>query len=362
MNWIGAERLEALLAAIARTRVLLIGDLCLDAYWYADMTRSELSRETPRFPLPVIREAYSPGGAANVAANLAALGVGRVQALGVLGHDWRGDLLARELAARAIDLTYVLRSSQRTTPTYIKPIRQGYGGVQQEDSRIDFQDPTPLPSDLEDGVIAALADAFPQAQAVVVGDQLDPGLVTPRVRAALEALAAHHPNVPCVVDSRKHIGAFQKMILKPNELELARALGAAQPDASDMEAASGMGQTLAQRSGRPCFVTHAAPSSATPTVPFTCRRLPCGLLSTSWEREMPFSPPWAPRWALELPMRRRAPLATWRRRSSWRSCSRPGRRRPTKCESAWRWRANRLRLPRFPLRRYHEGSRRGKAR
>ncbi len=258
MTWIGAERLEALLAAIARTRVLLIGDLCLDAYWYADMTRAELSRETPRFPLPVIREAYSPGGAANVAANLAALGVGQVQALGVLGHDWRGDLLARELAARGIDLAHALRSPLRTTPTYIKPIRQGYGDVQQEDSRIDFQDHTPLPTDLEDAVIAALADAFPQAQAVVVGDQLDPGLVTPRVRAALEALAAQYPHTPCVVDSRKHIGAFQKMILKPNELELARALGSAQPNASDTEAVSTMGQTLARRAGRPCFVTLGA--------------------------------------------------------------------------------------------------------
>lgn len=258
MTWMRAERLEALFATIAHTRVLLIGDLCLDAYWYADMTRSELSRETPRFPLPVVREAYSPGGAANVAANLAALGVGQVQALGVLGHDWRGDILARELTARGIDLAHVLRSSLRTTPTYIKPIRQGYGDVQQEDSRIDFQDHTPLPPALEDAVIAALADAFPRAQAVVVGDQLDPGLVTPRVRAALEALAAQHPAIPCVVDSRKHIGTFQKMTLKPNELELARALGCAQPEASDMEAISAMGQALARRVERPCFVTLGA--------------------------------------------------------------------------------------------------------
>ncbi len=48
-------------------RVAVLGDFCLDMYWHADMRRSVLSRETPHFPLPVVKERFSPGGAGNVA-------------------------------------------------------------------------------------------------------------------------------------------------------------------------------------------------------------------------------------------------------------------------------------------------------
>jgi hypothetical protein len=57
------------------------------------MTRAQLSREAPLFNRPVVAETYSPGGAANVAWNLADLGVGEVHAITVLGADWRGSIL-----------------------------------------------------------------------------------------------------------------------------------------------------------------------------------------------------------------------------------------------------------------------------
>jgi len=86
-------RLETILEEIHRLRVGVCGDFVLDGYWYADMTRAQLSRETPLFNRPVVAETYSPGGAANVAWNLADLGVGEVYAITVLGKDWRGGLL-----------------------------------------------------------------------------------------------------------------------------------------------------------------------------------------------------------------------------------------------------------------------------
>jgi len=93
-------RLEELLAALPGKRIAVIGDFCMDIYWHADMTRSQLSRETPRFPLPVVREEFSAGGASNVAWNLAELGVGTVQAITLFGDDWRGRELSRVLAER----------------------------------------------------------------------------------------------------------------------------------------------------------------------------------------------------------------------------------------------------------------------
>ena len=54
--------------AFGNGKIGIVGDFCMDVYWHADMTRSLLSRETPRFPLPVVREEFFGGAAANVAA------------------------------------------------------------------------------------------------------------------------------------------------------------------------------------------------------------------------------------------------------------------------------------------------------
>ena len=62
-------------------KIAVIGDFCIDIYWYADMTKSELSRETPHFPLPVQKEVMSPGAAGNVANNIAALKIEKLYAL-----------------------------------------------------------------------------------------------------------------------------------------------------------------------------------------------------------------------------------------------------------------------------------------
>ena len=51
-----------------KSRFAVLGDFCLDIYWHADMQKSELSRETPHYPLPIVQERMSAGGAGNVAA------------------------------------------------------------------------------------------------------------------------------------------------------------------------------------------------------------------------------------------------------------------------------------------------------
>ena len=67
------DRLTEILSQISTVRAVLLGDICLDIYWNADMRKSELSRETPHFPLPIVEERMSPGAGGNVAANMLAL-------------------------------------------------------------------------------------------------------------------------------------------------------------------------------------------------------------------------------------------------------------------------------------------------
>ena len=103
------EELKRRLEAVDGAKICLIGDFCLDIYWHADMRLSELSRETPHYPLPIVEERFSPGGAGNVACNIAALRPGSLRVVGAAGTDWRGDLLLRALAEG-----YVLEVGEET--------------------------------------------------------------------------------------------------------------------------------------------------------------------------------------------------------------------------------------------------------
>ncbi|MBN2470062.1 MAG: hypothetical protein JXN59_04985 [Anaerolineae bacterium] len=251
-------RLGELLARFSGLRVGVIGDLALDAYWYADMTRAVLSRETPHFPRPIVREVFSAGAGANVAHNLAELGAREVVVFSVLGQDWRAELLSAVLAEAGVNAAHLIRAAGRVTPAYIKPILQGYDS-QQEDARLDFGSDEPLPPDLEDALIAALQaqlrSQLRSLDALLVADQFEVnGAITDRVRDALNTLAADHPDKVFVVDSRLRIGLFRHMILKPNRME---AAGAVDQDGAPLThaALAAIGRALSARSERPAFIT-----------------------------------------------------------------------------------------------------------
>jgi rfaE bifunctional protein kinase chain/domain len=216
-------RLVELLKSFRGLRVGVIGDFTLDGYWYADMTRSVLSRETPLFPRPVVRETYSCGGAANVAWNLADLGAARVFALTVLGQDWRGDLLRRVLAEARINLDLTLTWPEWSTPFYGKVVLTG-PGTRQEDARLDFINTHALPPEAQTALLAQVETCLPELDALVIADYQSFGMATPMVVAALNNLAKKYPRVVFLVDSRDQVSAFQGMVLKPNDIEAGRWL------------------------------------------------------------------------------------------------------------------------------------------
>ena len=93
-----AARFSTWRERVARARVLVVGDVMLDRYWFGDVERI-----SPEAPVPVVKIARTeerPGGAANVARNAAALGA-QATLLSVIGDDEAGAALERLLAARA---------------------------------------------------------------------------------------------------------------------------------------------------------------------------------------------------------------------------------------------------------------------
>ena len=246
--------LEALLPLMDRACVTIIGDLCLDVYWDADMKRSEISRETPHHPLPVIAERYSPGGASNAAANIKALGPAALNVIGVIGCDWRGAMLKDALAKHGISSEYIVEDSERVTNTYIKPMRHGISDVVYEDPRIDFENYLPLPKETEDRLIAAIDRAAKTADVICVSDQLKCGCITERVRERLCELGASGKTV--IVDSRDRGALYHHVTLKPNEVEASRAFANGRELTVDELSELALG--IAKKNGRATLTTLGA--------------------------------------------------------------------------------------------------------
>jgi len=248
------DRLIEILDRMSDVRVGIIGDGALDIYWIADMTRSELSRETPHFPLPVINERYSGGGGANVAANFSALQPASVTMISIIGNDWRGGLFVKILDENNVGTGDLVISEKRVTPAYCKPMRKGISELEYEDPRIDFQNYSYPSPEEEATLIKNLESISGQVDVIAVADQFLYGTITEKVRKKLSGIAKS--GIPVIVDSRDRIGLFSGLIVKPNETEACRVI---EHDINPREINENMifraAKEINRRNQRPAIVT-----------------------------------------------------------------------------------------------------------
>jgi bifunctional ADP-heptose synthase (sugar kinase/adenylyltransferase) len=244
-------RLEEILGRIRRVSIGVAGDYCLDAYWELDTGVPELSLETGKHTHGVRSQRYTPGGAGNVAANLSALGAGAVCAFGVIGPDLFGRELDSLLRKRGIDTSgMVLQEKDWETPVYAKPYRDGT-----EEERIDFGRWNTMRSDAP--LSGLIRRALPRLDALVVNQQLTPGIHSEAMIRALNGYAREHPDVPFVLDARSMSTSFTGMILKLNAKEAARlASGISREEPSGpVDAIRSHARAIGERCGRPVFVS-----------------------------------------------------------------------------------------------------------
>lgn len=246
--------IEQVLTRAGSLTIGVLGDLFLDRYLDLDGSLTEPSLETGLDAYQVVNVRSYPGAAGTVINNLAALGVGRVVPIAVIGDDGEGYELRRALAAMpCVDASLVYAGATCRTPTYTKPMLTEPGQPARELNRLDIKNRTRTPAEMTDRVIAAIRDSWKQLDAVIVVDQvseLDCGVVTGRVREALQSLAADDPARFILADSRERIGEFHGPCIKPNAAECRSLTGC-----DDVHEAA---QQLAQRNGRPVFCTVGA--------------------------------------------------------------------------------------------------------
>jgi rfaE bifunctional protein kinase chain/domain len=215
-------QLVALVRALKRRTVAVVGDIVADEFVYGRVAR--VSREAPVLILEYDSTQVVPGGAGNAANNVGALG-GRAALAGVVARDEPGRRLIAALH-RGVDRRWIVRAAPGTTPVKTRILAGGIHSAKQQVVRIDRgvgRRPDPA---VRTAFERAALDAMADADAVLVSDY-GSGLVTPtfasRVRAALRR--GGHP-VPILVDTRHRLLDYRGLTAcTPNESEVEAALG-----------------------------------------------------------------------------------------------------------------------------------------
>ncbi len=168
--------LDRVIRRYPKTQVLVVGDLMLDRFIFGTV-----SRISPEAPVPVVDvefEQASPGGAGNVAANIAALG-GRVKLAGFVGRDAGSAEFLATLRRLRVDAHGIFRSARHQTTEKTRVVAD-----EQHIVRIDRETPRGLTAAEERALLAYVRQSLPNVQALVLSDYAK-GLFTPKLAQAL---------------------------------------------------------------------------------------------------------------------------------------------------------------------------------
>ena len=213
MSQLTKTRAAEILQKLRDRYVLVLGDVMLDEFVWGDVTRI-----SPEAPVPVVdvrRESMHLGGAANVVANLVALGA-RGAVVGVVGNDAAGRRLQTGLRDLGVQDQYLLVDESRPSTTKTRIIAHSQLVV-----RADRESRNPVTGNLEQKIVSCLKDALKQADAFVVSDY-DKGVVTPGILREILPVAYEH--APVLVDPKlRNFNAYRPAtLITPNHLEALR--------------------------------------------------------------------------------------------------------------------------------------------
>jgi D-beta-D-heptose 7-phosphate kinase/D-beta-D-heptose 1-phosphate adenosyltransferase len=203
---------DPLLDRLAGKSVLIVGDLMLDHF-----VIGRVERISPEAPVPVVQfeqEEYRLGGAANVANNVVALG-GRVEVIGVVGHDADAGRLCQQLVGGSIGISGVVSDAGRCTTRKLRVVTTR----NQQVARIDYERDHEVGGEVEDKIARKIDELASATDAILISDYLK-GVVSRSV-AESAIKAARRRQIPVLVDPKvPHIDYYAgATVVTPNHHE-----------------------------------------------------------------------------------------------------------------------------------------------
>ncbi len=234
-----AGRARDLVGRFPSTRILVVGDLMLDEYVWGTVRR--ISPEAPVPVVAVIRETKSPGGAANVALNIAGLG-SQVEVAGVVGDDAPGREVARILRKQGVGIAGLVRDARRPTTVKTRVIAHS-----QQVVRVDREERESPGDGPKKALRAAVLGRMKGCAGVVLSDYRKGTLTRDLVKEIMEA--ARDRGIFVAVDPKQIDIAYYRgcTLITPNRSEAESALGGRELS-GDLEIGEG-GKLLLRRCG-----------------------------------------------------------------------------------------------------------------
>lgn len=210
------ERLIDIIHCFPQRRIVVVGDAVADQFIYGEISR--VSREAPVFILRHEHTETTPGGAANCAANLAALGA-NVSLISVIGDDEAGNALQKTLKAEGVDCSGVFVSPGLKTTTKVRILAGQLHSTRQQVIRIDYEGSALHEGELRERLQEQTKRESVNADAVIISDY-NYGVADPQMTDVIRQ-STSAAKTPVVVDSRFQLARFAHFTsATPNEDEV----------------------------------------------------------------------------------------------------------------------------------------------
>ena len=207
------QLIENILNKAKTAKIAVIGDFCLDVYWFLNEIAAEKSLETDLPTWPIAEQEYSLGGAGNVVNNLHALGCENIHVFGVVGTEPWGQKLMQKLYKLNVNCEGMITQEKHwATPAYVKPYKE-----QNELNRIDFGNFNKLDTETLNCLLSLLEKNLQNQDIVIISQQIAGSLFVDEFIEKLLILINKFCDTLFIVDSRHNSGDFPSAILKLND-------------------------------------------------------------------------------------------------------------------------------------------------
>ncbi len=227
------QNIKELIEGFSKVKVLIVGDVMLDRYWWGSV-----SRISPEAPVPVVkleRTSVAAGGAANVAANVVGLGA-ETFLIGIVGNDAEATILAEILNNSNISAQYLISLENRQTSVKTRIIAHS-----QQVVRLDQENTTPITEIEAENIFEKIEQTFEEADIVIISDYAKGLLVENLLSRLITKCNSRKKKIlvdPKGKDYTKYKGAT---LLTPNQKEATEACGLEEGELNVVEKA---GKTL----------------------------------------------------------------------------------------------------------------------
>lgn len=228
-------------------KILVIGDIMADKYLWG-----EVDRISPEAPIQVVKvkdETLTPGGAANLANNVVAMG-GQAIMIGCIGKDASGKQLTESLKSKKIDCGGIVVNENKQTVTKVRVL-----GQNQQLMRLDYEDTTFVDEKIERSLLDNIKKLIKKCDVVVISDYFK-GTVTEKIIKSTIKLAKQAQKISIADVKAYNFKLYRGIdLVTPNHKEASEMTGITGASESDIR---DMGQIISNRLGSNVLITRAA--------------------------------------------------------------------------------------------------------